>query len=570
MQIPHGSASDSSRAMESPLDAHAGKGAAPQETAKPMADKLHPEQDADLRPKAIGCDGLQSFNPDRVTSATTGSSSQKLTLQLKGPAFSRMQNPDFNVREPTNINFTSTGPAIASKSDSLSADTSLAQHPSANTGARPYEVPNGLLAQGQHRASVPASQAFRTEDVLDNPSSASAGPHFLARGLVPAAPAQSHAATRSLAVSHDAAGRRPGGTAGMEGGYLDHDPASRLARSYKLPALNKDKKLAVNMARWSHRQKELHDARPPASLGPNVSERATSLSDGESSTPVAPETSESQPRCPYNQDSLSQKPRLSTASSHSTRKRSREQLEDDDQRGDVSDGDPGIEYDFCLFEPVAACMLCSRGFKLRDTLIRHVKDSQLHRDNLLKPACRSAGRNAKLARVAATTASSSEAPSPTPTEAVTKLPEPKYRDRASERRAVFGSSASHQTSHDHQRTESHGTHQNSSRPAQDSRGRRSPTPDTQMMSTPPPLTAENNKGARMLSLMGWAPGKFLGTLSSRSTTDTVLPPWAVTTNQDRRGLGCTSTDDTTVNRNREAQTQQTSATPRPASQGRDG
>ena len=148
-----------------------------------------------------------------------------------------------------------------------------------------------------------------------------------------------------------------------------------------------------------------------------------------------------------------------------------------------------------------ACLLCQRKFKSVDTLHRHEAESQLHRENLASiETCRQAVSR-KLESVAQSD-SNGHAPtsgshmSPTPPD----LPGPStraYRDRASERRAVFGADTPSKHNEPDNRTKVFDG-------------------PTTTLSAPIPQSApekpidSDNIGSKLLAMMGWSQGQGLG------------------------------------------------------------
>ncbi|KAI5852560.1 hypothetical protein DFP73DRAFT_470835 [Morchella snyderi] len=121
-----------------------------------------------------------------------------------------------------------------------------------------------------------------------------------------------------------------------------------------------------------------------------------------------------------------------------------------------------------------ACLLCSRVFKTPEKVHEHERVSTLHASNVKDPALREAALK-KLAKAGITTAGAASAT-------------PEYRDRAKERRQVFGKSA----------------------PAGASAGagagaakKESPQPEAEVV-------VAQSKGAALLGKMGWTSGQGLG------------------------------------------------------------
>ncbi|GJJ11996.1 hypothetical protein Clacol_006234 [Clathrus columnatus] len=143
----------------------------------------------------------------------------------------------------------------------------------------------------------------------------------------------------------------------------------------------------------------------------------------------------------------------------------------------TADSNPTAQPDENEFADVKtlACLLCSRRFKSLDQLGRHNKESDLHKNNY---------KDATLRQVAAQKVQALKTPPP----------QPKYRDRASERRILHN-----QPEVPHPEPSSHRKH-------------RTPTPPP----SPPapglaPAKDENNIGNKLLKKMGWSEGTGLGT-----------------------------------------------------------
>ncbi|KAL7274153.1 hypothetical protein RUND412_002953 [Rhizina undulata] len=116
-----------------------------------------------------------------------------------------------------------------------------------------------------------------------------------------------------------------------------------------------------------------------------------------------------------------------------------------------------------------ACLLCSRVFKTPEKIHEHERVSTLHQTNLKDPKLREAAL-IKLAKAGIT---------PTP---VSDPNQPEYRDRAKERRQVFGQSSNPQASKPHK-----------------------PKPKVEELELP-----KKSIGAALLGKMGWSEGEGLG------------------------------------------------------------
>lgn len=118
-----------------------------------------------------------------------------------------------------------------------------------------------------------------------------------------------------------------------------------------------------------------------------------------------------------------------------------------------------------------ACLLCSRMFKTPEKVHEHERVSNLHLSNLKDPVLREAALK-KLAKAGITIMSASS--------------EPEYRDRAKERRQVFGKSTA---------------------PPAPTLAKKNPPSKKE---SPPPEQEQPSKGAALLGKMGWTSGQGLG------------------------------------------------------------
>ncbi|KAJ7046521.1 hypothetical protein C8F04DRAFT_1060772 [Mycena alexandri] len=144
-----------------------------------------------------------------------------------------------------------------------------------------------------------------------------------------------------------------------------------------------------------------------------------------------------------------------------------------------------VEEDF-EFSDVGAltCLLCARQFKTTDQLKRHNKESDLHKKNFKDPNLRDVARQ----KLAARQASSST------------LDQPKYRDRASERRVLFN------------QPDAPVPEKEVGKVGGNKRQAEGPPPPPSPP-TPPvnPGQDDNNVGNKLLKMMGWTEGSGLGT-----------------------------------------------------------
>lgn len=145
-----------------------------------------------------------------------------------------------------------------------------------------------------------------------------------------------------------------------------------------------------------------------------------------------------------------------------------------------------------------ACFLCSRQFKTLDQLKRHNAESDLHKKNL---ADTSLVESAKKKAAATHQVQMASTTSATDTEAGA----PKYRDRASERRVIYGQPDAPVPSNELGAGTS------------GANGRRKhaegPSPPPKAPTPPPVLNPgedDNNVGNKLLKKMGWSAGTGLG------------------------------------------------------------
>lgn len=143
------------------------------------------------------------------------------------------------------------------------------------------------------------------------------------------------------------------------------------------------------------------------------------------------------------------------------------------------------EEDF-EFSDVGAltCLLCARQFKTMDQLKRHNKESDLHKKNFKNANLRDVARQKLAARqVGASPAD-----------------QPKYRDRASERRVLFNQPDAPVPEKDAS--------------TGGNKKRQAPGPPPPPSPPPPPVNPGqdgNNVGNKLLKMMGWTEGTGLGT-----------------------------------------------------------
>ncbi|KAG0006553.1 hypothetical protein BGZ65_006745 [Modicella reniformis] len=224
------------------------------------------------------------------------------------------------------------------------------------------------------------------------------------------------------------------------------------------------KKVSIQLQKWSNKQVELQS--------------------GE--TPPPPQTHEPEPAKPI---------------PHVTDQQAQDLL-------DLSNYEPDELLDFNLI----VCLLCQRRLKTVQDLRKHQAHSDLHKKNLEDPQAVQAAL--KKARSASSTqhpspTKNSSASSSTNNSAVNILPsksdeEPKYRDRAAERRQIFG-----QPDYPLPPTPSGRDHGGSSRHS----GHRGGHGDQEVVIPEQPTKdgiKEDNIGNRLLKSMGWKEGQGLG------------------------------------------------------------
>lgn len=147
------------------------------------------------------------------------------------------------------------------------------------------------------------------------------------------------------------------------------------------------------------------------------------------------------------------------------------------------DSTPEAEAEF-EFSDVAnlMCLLCARQFKTLDVLKRHNKESDLHKKNFKDANLREVAHQKAAARKTTLAAE-----------------QPKYRDRASERRTLFNQP-------DVPMPEKDSTNHPPKKRATEAP--RAPTPPP--VAPAPPAQDTSNMGNKLLKMMGWKEGAGLG------------------------------------------------------------
>lgn len=264
-------------------------------------------------------------------------------------------------------------------------------------------------------------------------------------------------------------------------------PSTSKHTASKLPTTAATKRMATDISKWNRKLAELH-AGDPTDLISRRGFADASIASKQSSAQGSRHAPAQKPSdVSAGKDSSSLQP-----SPHITQM-SEEEL---------------TSYDYKDQERVA-CLLCQRKFKVIDTLHKHVSQSQLHKDNLANlDACR-LGVARKLEALSQAQKPAPIASSSTTTQSQQAILPPGYRDRASERRAVFGA---HTPS-------------------------KSGTPSTKVFdgpkAVPAPVAREepvhsaqekpiesDNFGSKLLAMMGWTQGQGLG-LQGQGRTDPV-------------------------------------------------
>lgn len=168
---------------------------------------------------------------------------------------------------------------------------------------------------------------------------------------------------------------------------------------------------------------------------------------------------------------------------------------------ELSDADLA-SYDYKDRERIA-CLLCQRKFKSIDTLHRHEAESQLHKDNLASTElCRQA-----VAKILESTAEQTTNPDDSRVGVASTCDAvlasvPTYRDRASERRAVFGAD----TPSKHNDTDPRTKFYDGPLAKVSASYEIEATPQ----SAPEKPIDSDNIGSKLLAMMGWSFGQGLG------------------------------------------------------------
>ncbi|SJX62875.1 related to RNA binding motif protein [Sporisorium reilianum f. sp. reilianum] len=159
-------------------------------------------------------------------------------------------------------------------------------------------------------------------------------------------------------------------------------------------------------------------------------------------------------------------------------------------------------YDYKDRERVA-CLLCQRKFKSLDTLHRHEAESQLHKDNLASlDVCRQAVARMLESAADQTPRSEHSHVGAASTADPTQASAPTYRDRASERRAVFGAD----TPSKHNDADSRTKVFDGPTATVSTSSKIEALPQSALEK---PIDSDN-VGSKLLAMMGWSQGQGLG------------------------------------------------------------
>ncbi|SPO25399.1 related to RNA binding motif protein [Ustilago trichophora] len=266
--------------------------------------------------------------------------------------------------------------------------------------------------------------------------------------------------------------------------------ASNKLSTPKIAATAATKRMATDISKWNRKQAELHASEPsdsvslgnrgePRSADAKASAHSSSIVTQSSNKFDLPDTSEG-----------SKAPFLDAA------KMSEAEL---------------ASYDF-KDQARIACLLCQRKFKSLDTLHRHEAESQLHKDNLSNSETCRQGVTRKLEALsdavpkpngpAEKPVSAAAASESTAQQNLTPPSAPAYRDRASERRAVFGAEAPSRSN----------TSSNASKVFEGPTAMASTSTAAAEVpqSAPEKPIDSDNIGSKLLAMMGWSQGQGLG------------------------------------------------------------
>lgn len=304
--------------------------------------------------------------------------------------------------------------------------------------------------------------------------------------------AASHASTQAAQVSWKDL-RQPVGES-----YSHRESSSKPSTSSFRPiGTAPNKRLATDISKWNRKQAELRANESAVDAAPDVTRQS------DSGHPVATNTVSETRALSANEPQWS-KPGEAAVISETERVTLDSGLDPAQMTTVELSG-----YDY-KDEARIACLLCQRKFKSVDTLYRHTSESQLHKDNLSNlETCRQ-GIGRKRESLTDMTSSTSQAESKAePTEAASSpniVPTPAYRDRASERRAVFGAD----------------TPSKPNKPNAAPKVFEGPKAiDVEIVQSAPEKPIDgDNIGSKLLAMMGWSQGQGLGT-KGQGRTDIV-------------------------------------------------
>ncbi|WWD08598.1 hypothetical protein V865_006711 [Kwoniella europaea PYCC6329] len=274
---------------------------------------------------------------------------------------------------------------------------------------------------------------------------------------------------------------------------------SRSKGVYIIPPISSSRKIAKNINKWNTKQSEL--AAPEPTVDPNAPPKG--ISDVNSTLGVRRPIGSS-----LGEQSASPTPSGLGSGSAPGPSRS-------PQAATSSDDFDYTDVSTLATTGKVACLLCQRQFKSEDVLKKHVAQSDLHKTNLSDANVREAGMKRKnaLASSSSTIGEGSQ--------------QPKYRDRAAERREAFNQpsvpvpeeSPSWQLEQAKKRKFAEG-----------------PKPPSPVPPPPPPGMEpgkdESNVGNQLLAKMGWKTGTGLGK-GNEGRVDPIL----VQQFENRAGLG---------------------------------
>ncbi|SPO25820.1 related to RNA binding motif protein [Ustilago trichophora] len=283
-------------------------------------------------------------------------------------------------------------------------------------------------------------------------------------------------------------------------GSVATSAASNKVFTSKVAATAATKRMATDISKWNRKQAEMHASGPlnsvssgnrsePPSAHPNASARSSAIVTQSSNKVDLPDTSEG-----GNPPSLD------------STKMSESEL---------------ASYNY-KDHALIACLLCQRKFRSLDTLHRHEAESQLHKDNLSNSeTCRQgvarklealSGSLSKPNGTADKPATASVSSESTNRQILAPQSAPAYRDRASERRAVFGADTPSKSN----------TSSNASKVFEGPRTMASASTAVAEVSQSAPEKPidSDNIGSKLLAMMGWSQGQGLG-LKGEGRTDIV-------------------------------------------------